>query len=179
MNRMSMVQKSMLLLSAFLFMATTSVYAQGMGPGGRKGDCPRFRDGKGFGPGYGRHMRHGRRHRRGPFFGNIQRMKDHLSLSDAQVSKIEKINLRFKKAHLSLKEKMVPKKIRIRRLLLEENVDLKKVKVLLRNIADVEVELRYLKIRHRVAIEKVLTPDQKRKLRSERKRKWHRRHRRF
>ncbi len=56
----------------------------------------------------------------------------------------------------------------LKALLLEENVDLGQVRRALKEIADLQVEVRMLRITHRIEIEKVLTADQRAKLRSER-----------
>ena len=118
------------------------------------------------------------KHHKRMYFGNIEKMKKKLELKDNQIDKISKINRKFKKKLLKHKEVLAPKRIRLKGLLLEEDINLNKVRSLLREISDVKIELRLLRIKHRIEIEKILTPDQKRKHRANRKRmrKKHHRH---
>lgn len=105
----------------------------------------------------------------GPFYGDPQAMKTRLGLSDDQVNKISAINLEYKKQFLGYKEKLEPKHIKLEKMLLEDNVDTKEVRALLKEISDVTVDVRMLRVNHQLEIEKVLTPEQKTKLRSERR----------
>ncbi|MCX7679592.1 MAG: Spy/CpxP family protein refolding chaperone [Spirochaetes bacterium] len=100
------------------------------------------------------------------FFGNPEMFKQKLGLTDQQIAKIEKINLDYRKRMLEQKEKLEPKRIQLERLLLEENVNLTTVRNLLREIADIRIEIHVLKIMHRLDIEKVLTQEQKAKLKA-------------
>jgi Spy/CpxP family protein refolding chaperone len=112
------------------------------------------------------HMRrgHGPRHEGRMLFGDIERMKERLNLSDKQIDNISKINITFKKSHLEMQEKMSPKKIKLKRLLLEESIDLKKVRALLKELSDLRVEVQMLRIKQRIDIEKQLTKEQRRNL---------------
>lgn len=106
----------------------------------------------------------GRLDRRPALFGDVKFMKEKLGLSENQISKIEKINLKYRKLFLVYREKLSPKPIKLRLLLLEEKVDLKKVRLLLKEIANLQVEVRMLRIKHRLDLEKILTRDQRKKL---------------
>ncbi len=108
------------------------------------------------------------RHHRGPWFGNLDEMKERLGLSDEQVDKISAINTGFKKRMLDHREKMAPKTIQLKKLLLEDDVNIGKVRSLLKEIYDIKIEVRVTMIEHRLAIEKVLTDKQKNLLREER-----------
>jgi Spy/CpxP family protein refolding chaperone len=119
--------------------------------GGKKG-C----DMRGMGPG-------------GPVFGDPAMMQKELGLTDEQVKKIGAINLEHRKKMLDLREKIAPKEIQLERLLLEDTVDFAKVRALLKEISDIKIDLHMLKIEHRIDIEKVLTPDQKAKMKMYRK----------
>lgn len=101
----------------------------------------------------------------GMFFGNPAMMKQELGLSDDQINRIGEINLRFRKQMLDQKEKLAPIEIRLERLLLEDNPDLANVRKSLREISDVKLEIQMLKVSHRLEIERVLTREQKSKLR--------------
>lgn len=102
----------------------------------------------------------------GMFFGNPEVYKTKLGLSDEQVNKIGKINLEYKKKLLNIRETMQPKRIKLQRLLLEDEVNLKDVRALLNEISALEVEIRMQWINHRLDIDKVLTPEQRNKLRN-------------
>ncbi|MBP7583602.1 MAG: periplasmic heavy metal sensor [Spirochaetes bacterium] len=99
------------------------------------------------------------------FFGNPGMMKKQLGLSDDQITRIGEINLRYKKQMLDQREKLAPKEIQLERLLLEDSPDLGNVRKTLREISDVKLEIQMLKVSHRLEIEKVLTREQKSKLR--------------
>jgi Spy/CpxP family protein refolding chaperone len=104
----------------------------------------------------------------GKFFGDPVRMKKDLNLTDEQVTKIGDINKEHRKKMLDYKEKLAPREIQLKKLLLEDTVDMAKVRALLKEIGDLRVELQALRIEHRLDIEKVLTPDQKAKMRQHR-----------
>ena len=99
-------------------------------------------------------------------FGNPQMMKEKLGLTDAQVVEIGKINTSHEKAMLDYREKLAPKKIQLKRLLLEDNVDMKKVRSVLEDISGIQVDLHMLRIQHRLSIEKVLTEEQRAKMKT-------------
>lgn len=133
-----------LILIGFIGFIYSDAFARmGMGPGGMHG------------PGG-----------RGMFFGDPAIMKEKLGLSDDQVDKISKINLDYKKKLLSIREKIEPKQTKLHGILLGDNVNLKEVRALLEEISALEVEIRMLRINHRMDIEKILTASQKTQLRS-------------
>ncbi len=106
---------------------------------------------------------------RGPWYGNLEVMQEKLGLSDGQVEKITAINANFRKQMLDHREKLAPKNIQLRKLLLEDNVNISNVRANLREIYDIKIEIRITMIEHRLAIENVLTEKQKNRLRIERK----------
>ncbi len=105
----------------------------------------------------------------GPFYGDPARMKSALGLNDDQVNKIAAINLEYKKRFLEYDEKMSPKHIQLKKILLEDEVDINAARKVLKELSDLQVETRVLRIQHRLDIEKVLTKEQKTKLRSEKR----------
>jgi Spy/CpxP family protein refolding chaperone len=145
--------------AAALLIAQPSIYAKD--DGNRQGDKK--------GPGE-KCMMHG--DMKGPggmMFGDPEKMKKELGLNDEQMKKIAAINNEHHKKMLEFREKIAPKEIQLERLLLEDTVDLGKVKSLLREISDLKVEVHMLMIQHRLDIEKVLTPEQKEKMKAHRK----------
>ncbi len=140
-----------------LVMAQAAVYAQRDGRGPGRGDCPR--DGKMRGAMKGDMPC-------GPLFGNPARFQKELGLSDDQIKKIAEINKQHRQKMLDYREKMAPKNIQMKKLLLEDQVDLAKVRALLKEVSDYRVELHMLRIQHRLDIEKVLTTEQRAKMKS-------------
>jgi Spy/CpxP family protein refolding chaperone len=133
-------------------------------------DAQRFKDRDDRrGPGEHRYTRE-RPGSRGMFFGDPVRMKQELGLSDKQIETIGKINLEYKKRFLEYREKLEPKMISLKKLLLEDEVNLKSVRSLLMEIAGIRVDIRMLRIEHRLDIEKVLTASQKTQFRNLRQR---------
>ncbi len=141
--------------AALILAGTGPADAQMKGKGGRGGmSGPGMHgQGKGCGP-------------QGGLFGNPKMMQERLKLSDDQIKKIEAINLRYKKEHLNYHEKIAPLRIRLQKLLLEDEVDLGAVKKLLREISDLRVEVRMLMIKQRIEIEKVLSSDQRTRMKN-------------
>ncbi|MBN1495967.1 MAG: Spy/CpxP family protein refolding chaperone [Spirochaetes bacterium] len=104
----------------------------------------------------------------GPVFGDPTWMQKELGLSDAQVAKIADINKEHQKKMLAYREKLAPMKIQLKRLLLEDKVDMAKVRSLIKDMADIRADLQVLRIQHRLDIEKTLTPEQKAKMKAHR-----------
>ncbi len=115
----------------------------------------------------------------GPFFGDVERMKEMLNLSDGQVKRIRNINARFRKESRSWDEKLRPQLNTLRSLLMKEKYSIPAVRAQLRKISDIEIELKILQIRHRRELRNILTPAQRQELRREmremRRRHHHRR----
>lgn len=105
-------------------------------------------------------------HHRGMFFGDPEKMKEKLGLSDEQVTKIGEINLEYKKKLIKIREKLEPKRLKLKGMLLEDNVDLDTIRDLLKEMSELQIEIRMLRITQRLDIEKILTPEQKVKLKS-------------
>ncbi len=110
----------------------------------------------------GKHKRHGQR-----IFEDQHYLKDELKLSDEQIGKIRQINAEFKQNTEKIRETMIPEKKKLRELLLKENVNLAEVELQLKKIGNIRIEMQLNGIKHRLAIEKILTPEQKKKHRQE------------
>ena len=124
----------------------------------------------------GPRKRHKRHQKRGMHFGNPDKLKEILNLNDEQINKIKTINSEYKGKFEYLREKIKPEKKKLRNLLKKENINLRQVKSQLEKIAMLKAEIRFTRIKHRIAIEKVLTAEQRKKYREERRKK--RKHRR-
>ncbi|MBU1240277.1 hypothetical protein KKF84_16690 [Myxococcota bacterium] len=140
-----------------------------------RGMHPRGRHHKGL----GELLNMGKEHRSGVFFlmRHLDVAKKRLKLTDKQIQQFQKIGIAFKKQFLDVKKKLIPEKLELQKQLLSEKIDLKKVKRQLDKIAGHLVDIQMLKIKHRLAMENVLTKSQRLELRtivSQRKRPGHR-----
>jgi Spy/CpxP family protein refolding chaperone len=141
-----------------LIFTTFNLYA-------RNGDREKERRGR---------MQNNKNFRMGPnclLFGNLTHLKGSLNLSDTQLNKIGTINKKYQIEFLKLKEKIAPKSPRLKRLLLEKNININNVRILLKEIAEVKIEIRILRIKQRLEIEQLLSEEQKNKLRNEKRHK--------
>lgn len=89
-----------------------------------------------------------------------------LGINQDQAVKIDEINLNYRKKILEYSEKIAPRNIALQRSLLEDSVDMARVRAAVKEIADLKVEVRMLKIQKRADIEKVLTPEQRTRFRT-------------
>jgi Spy/CpxP family protein refolding chaperone len=97
----------------------------------------------------------------GPVFGDPVRMQRELGLTGEQVKKIAEINKNHERKMLDYKEQLAPKYIHLKKLLLDDNVNINKVRSLVKEISGLRAELLILRIQHWLEIEKVFTPQQK------------------
>jgi len=114
----------------------------------------------------------------GPIFGDVERMREVLDLTAKQVNLIRNINEKFRARLEALDKKLRPLHQQLRQLLFKEKIDINSIRRKLREISDVEIELKILQIRHGKELKKILTPEQLEELRQERRnmrRKHHRR----
>lgn len=134
------------LMYVFAFtLATTVAFAQGAKGKGQCCDMPA---------------------KKGPIFGDVERLKQELGLSEAQVDKIVEINTAYQKRMLDIREKLAPKMIQLKKLLLEDEVDINAVRAKLKEIGDLRIELHIVRIQHVMEIEKQLNKEQLKKLRA-------------
>ncbi len=151
-----MIKKALLagLILPGLLLATSALEAQQH----RKKACP----------GEGKGMRMEKRMNGAPGMRcmNPNMMKTHLGLSDDQAGKIDAIRLDYRKKILEYREKAAPKKIAVHRLLLEDSADIARIRSLVKELGDIHVEMRMLKIQEHLDTEKILTPAQRTKWRS-------------
>ncbi|MBN2080407.1 MAG: Spy/CpxP family protein refolding chaperone [Spirochaetes bacterium] len=146
---MKATSKLLVAVAAIMLAAQPALFAQRGGPS-RDGD---------------KRGQHEMRGPGGPLFGDPVRMQKELGLTDEQVKQIAEINREYQKKMLDEKETLAPKHVRLRKLLIEDKVDLGKVRALLKEIGEHRVELHMLRIQHRLAIESKLTDEQKAKVR--------------
>lgn len=103
-------------------------------------------------------------------FNDPEYLKEELGLSDSQIDAVGRINRAHHTRMVALNNQLKPKTRELRRLLGTDPVDLNAVKNILREIGLVEADIRFERISHHMDIEKILTPEQREKLRRERHR---------
>lgn len=115
-------------------------------------------------------------HGRGPHFiiRHMDKISEALKFTKAQKEKILKLAKDFKVKELEIQKKHEVLKLDLKKLLLEKNIDLKKVRAQLVKISMQHVDRRMLGIEFRVNVEKILTEDQKLKLKLFHKMRKHR-----
>ncbi|WP_210410869.1 Spy/CpxP family protein refolding chaperone [Leptospira sarikeiensis] len=99
----------------------------------------------------------------GVVFGDLESLKNRYILTDTQLERIAELNRRFKNEHERWLRRLSPKQVELELVLMEENPDLVKVRLLVNAIAKYTSEIRMNQIAHRLAIERVLTSEQKSK----------------
>lgn len=159
------MKRGTFIFTALLFLlsfTTAELTAEEMWDGGHR----RGRDhnmgphrGPGMGPGIGRGM----------CFGDRDHMREILKITDKQISLISSINEKYRDRLIVFRDRLHPKKRELRKLLLRDKLRMESIKKLLKEIADIEVEIRMIRIIQRNEIEKVLTPSQREQMRRERR----------
>ncbi len=104
--------------------------------------------------------RHGTKHGKN-IFSDLDYLRNTLKFSEEQITKIEKINSDHKTEMTKYRSKIEPKKEELRNLILDKNINFDKIRSKLKEISEIDVEIRILFIKHRIDIENIMTPDQK------------------
>ncbi|PJZ67060.1 hypothetical protein EHQ27_13590 [Leptospira wolffii] len=99
----------------------------------------------------------------GVLFGDLESLRNRYTLTDPQLERIAKLNRRFKSEHERWLRLLSPKQVELELLLMDENPDLVKVRLLVHAIGRYTSEIRMNQIAHRLAIERVLTSEQRKK----------------
>jgi len=87
-----------------------------------------------------------------------------LNLSEEQITEINKTLLDFQKNSLELRNRIQIKELEIKALLLEPETELAKIREKLKEVADLQVELKVKTIEKYLEIKDLLTPEQQAKL---------------
>ena len=109
--------------------------------------------------------------REGFCFGDHGFLRERLGLSDEQIRSVAGVNRGFAKRLKALKERIDPLQRELHGLLRVDEIDLEKTRTMLKQIAEVEVEMRMARIEQRLAIEKVFTEEQRERHRREMKKR--------
>lgn len=99
----------------------------------------------------------------GVVFGDLDSFKNRYILTDTQLERIAELNRRYKSEHERWLRRLSPKQVELELVLMDENPDLIKVRLLVNAIARYTSEIRMNQIAHRLAIERVLTSEQKKR----------------
>lgn len=99
----------------------------------------------------------------GVVFGDLDSFKNRYILTDTQLERIAELNRRYKSEHERWLRRLSPKQVELELVLMDENPDLVKVRLLVNAIARYTSEIRMNQIAHRLAIERVLTSEQKKR----------------
>ena len=123
---------------------------------------------------HGMHMQRGdhkmRGNRIGRNFCSHRFMRQKLNLEESQIEKIQVLNEKFNREHNSYDLKKQPLTKELKELLRKKNPeDLKEIRRLIEKIYEVNIELKMIRIRQGMEISKILSPDQMKMLRKERK----------
>lgn len=145
------INTTALVAAAIIAVAPLTAKHHKGGMDGKKDGC--CHEGKGYGDGPHQKM------------FEPERMQKQLSLSKDQTGKIRKINEDFRKKNEAMRAEIEPRHDSLREELMAENVDLEKIRGMMKSSSDKMIEMRMLRIQHRLEIENVLTPEQKKKWR--------------
>ncbi len=95
----------------------------------------------------------------------IERTKHLLELTDEQVEKIEEVDLRYSKMKEPYWERLKPLRLKLRENILKDKLDEEKMRKILEKMDGERRELRILFFKQKIEMEKMLSPEQKKKLR--------------
>ena len=106
----------------------------------------------------------------GKNFSDPEFMKEKLSINQEQFEKITELNKKFDSEFSSYNNLIKPERDKLKGMLKsDENVDFDAVKQQLKKIEDINVEINLLRIKQGNEISKILTPEQMKILKAERK----------
>ena len=106
----------------------------------------------------------------GGIFSEPEFMRDKLSMDQTQIEKITELNKKFDDQFSSYTDLVKPERDKLKKMIKnKDNIDFDAVKAQLKKIEDISIELNLLRIKQGSEISKILTPEQMKKLRSERK----------
>lgn len=105
----------------------------------------------------------------------LLKFKDEIGLTEEQVSKIEKMSDLFQEAVIKKQADIKVKGLKVRSYLKEEQVDRKKMEMMIREIAEMRTDLQVDHMNYLLDLKDLLTPEQIGKIESlkkERRHKW-------
>lgn len=97
-------------------------------------------------------------------FGNVRKLQRRLGLSDQQIETISAINERYRIVHQQLWQNALPLRRELHDELLSETVNRDRIRGLLRQLSENDIERQLAIIDQRMEIEKELTVEQRKKI---------------
>jgi len=112
----------------------------------------------------------GKGNRLGEIFSEPGFMKEKLSMNQVQIEKVTALNKKFDSEFSAYSNIIRPEREKLKEMLKNEsNIDFDAVKKQLKKIGNINTEIQLLRIKQGGEISKILTPEQMKTLRSERK----------
>lgn len=93
----------------------------------------------------------------------LQRMKEHLELTDSQYQQIKEIAASYSSKRDALKKKMIPLHEKLANQMTAENPDRSTVKSTMESLAELRIEMRLLMLDQRLEMQKLMNDEQKKK----------------
>ena len=121
------------------------------------------------GPEMGMKRPHMKGNRFGRPFCEPEFMKDKLSLNQDQIDKISLLNRKFEEEFAVFRSKVEPEREKLKTMLEANTNDMGVIKNQLKKIEEINVEIHLLRIKQGKEISEILTPEQMKILRDERK----------
>ena len=121
------------------------------------------------GAGQGMGKPHMTGNRFGKTFCEPEFMKDKLSLNRNQIDKISQLNKKFEEDFTEFRLKIEPERAKLKKMLDADTEDMNAVKNQLKKIEEINVEIHLLRIKQGKEISQILTAEQMKILRDERK----------
>lgn len=123
-----------------------------------------------FSEGYrGRPVMHPRGNPYGREFCNPEFMRNKLALDEKQIEGVEELNIRFDKEYNKYHKELFPLRNKLRKILKNSNPDMKEVRETLKQMSDIELEIRILRISQGAEISKIIPQNKMKRLHHERR----------
>ncbi len=105
----------------------------------------------------------------GKNFCNREFMKNKLALDENQIKAVEELNIKFDKEHNKYHKELRPLRDNLRKILKSSDPDMKEVRETLKQMLDIELEMRILRISQGAEISKIIPQNKMERLHHERR----------
>jgi Spy/CpxP family protein refolding chaperone len=117
----------------------------------------------------GRPVMHPRGNPYGRDFCNPEFMRSRLALDENEIRAVEKLNIRFDEEYRQYNDQLRPLRDKLREILRNPDPDMKEVRKTLKQMSDIELEIRILRISQGAEISRIIPPDKMEMLHHERR----------
>jgi hypothetical protein len=117
----------------------------------------------------GRPVMHPRGNPYGRDFCNPEFMRSRLELNEEQIKSVEKLNTRFDNEYSRFNKELMPLHNKLKDILSNPDPDMDRVRETMKQISDLELEVRILRISQGAEISKIIPPDKMEMLHHERR----------